>query len=175
MLAPARHLRYDSPMKYMLMLMLVLGLALPGAAGQREESLLRGLFGLGAQALEAQSSTAASAHEASAPQNAAPAAASSPSMTQMFIAPIRQSVDGLINEYKEEYKEEGRAYARELGEIVVERVRKDPEITSTITSIRMLCWFVVGYLTLVTLIMLACLVYLKHAHARLLEEVRSMR
>ncbi len=171
-------------MKYALMMVMALGLVLPGNAGEREEALLNGLFNLGARALEvqvdrpaAEETVAAPAAQASAPAPAAAvSAAPQPlSMVQMFAGSVKQAVDGIINEYKEEYKEEGRAYAREVGDIVVERVVQDPEINATITSLRTLCWFVVAYLTLVTFVMLGCLVYLKRANARLLEEVRRMR
>ena len=69
---------------------------------------------------------------------------------------LKGTFDVLLDEYKEQYKDEGRAYARELGDIIVERVREDPKIRSSIYSLQMLCWGVIGYLTLVTIIMLSC-------------------
>ncbi len=103
----------------------------------------------------------------------APAAASA-SMGAALVGSFKPALDELIAEYKEQYKAEGRAYAREVGDIVVQRVVQDPEINATITSLRTLCWVVIAYLTLVTLIMLACLVYLRQANAQLLAEVRRL-
>ncbi len=158
-------------MKYVLMLMMVLALAFHGSAGQREDALLQGLLGFGARALETQAPKPAPTDA----EAAEPESASAPSSLGLVLtSSLKPALDGIINEYKEQYKEEGRAYAREVGDIVVTRVVEDPEINSTITSLRTLCWAVVAYLTLVTFIMLGCLVYLKNANARLLAEVRRM-
>ncbi len=162
------------PMKYVLAFLLAFELMLPSSAGEREDALLNGLFGLGARALGAQAEETAPAAASSAPPAGRGSVATPAPFGQALTASLKPALDGLITEYKEQYKEEGRAYAREVGDIVVERVVRDPEINSTITSLRTLCWFVVGYLTLVTLIMLGCLVYLKNANARLLAEVRRL-
>ncbi len=166
-------------MKNVLTWMLALALMLPLGAGEREDALLKGLFGLGARALETQVEKTAPAAEATAAPSAAASPAARPAQQtlpfgQALTASLKPALDGLIDEYKEQYKEEGRAYARELGDMVVERVVQDPDINSTITSLRILCWFVVGYLTLVTLIMLGCLVCLKRANAQLLARVEEL-
>ncbi len=64
---------------------------------------------------------------------------------------LKESMDVLINEYKEQYKQEGREYAQELGDRMVERVKADPKISGTLTAIEVLCWVIVGYLSFVTL------------------------
>ncbi len=87
---------------------------------------------------------------------------------------LKDALDVLLDEYKEQYKAEGRAYAKELGDKMVERVREDPEISSSISALKLLCWGVIGYLTLVTLVMLGCLLHLRRTNARLLAEVRRM-
>ncbi len=188
-------MRYDTPMKYVLMLMLALAFALPGSAGQREDALLKGLLGLGAQAIEAQQ---AGKVAAPAPQPEPQAQQSrdwgdrGQEMLTTFVSgmsggkgeqpfskllsgSLKESFDILVNEYKEQYKEEGRAYATELGDKIVERVREDPKISSSITSIQILCWCVIVYLTLVTIIMFASLLYLKRANARVLAAVEAMQ
>lgn len=88
---------------------------------------------------------------------------------------LKDSLDIVLEEYKEEYKAEGREYARELGDIVVERVRQDPQIRSSIYSIQALCWGIIAYLTLVTLAMLACLFHLKRVNTRLLDAVQDLQ
>lgn len=88
---------------------------------------------------------------------------------------LKGTFDVLLDEYKEQYKQEGREYARELGDIIVERMRENPQIRSSIYSLQMLCWGVIGYLTLVTIIMLGCLLHLKRTNARLLKEVLDIQ
>ncbi len=88
---------------------------------------------------------------------------------------LKQALDVLLEDYKAQYKEEGRAYAKELGEKMVERVREDPKISASITSVQVLCWCVIAYLTLVTLIMLTCLLCLKRANGRLLAAIEELR
>ncbi len=162
-------------MKYVLTLMLLLALVLPGSAGEREKALLGGLLDMGVRALGNPAQEAAPAEDAppTAPPSRTASSSSSP-MAQMIVGSLKPALDGLITEYKDEYMEQGRAYANELGHLVVTRVVQDPEINSTITSLRTLCWFVVAYLTLVTLVMLGCLLYLRRAHARLLAEVKRL-
>ncbi len=182
-LAPVPQMRYHTPMKHMLMMVMALALLLPCSAGQREEALLGGLLDFGARVLETQLGNPDAPPEADdyaappvAPRNnasaSAPArsAAAAPPVVGGFSTTIKHVLESLL----EEYKEQGRIYAGELGDIVVERVRKDPEIHSTITSLRVLSWSVIAYLTLVTIIMLACLVYLKRSNARLLARVEEL-
>ncbi len=64
---------------------------------------------------------------------------------------LKATLDVVINEYKEQYKKEGREYARELGDRMVERVKADPKISGTLTAIEALCWGIVAYLSFVTL------------------------
>ncbi len=167
-------------MKHVLMmLVLALGLVLPGQAGEREGELIGNLLGLGVRALQAAGQAEAQPATAQPAASAAPAqpraqVASPNAFAHMLTSNIKTALDGLIEQYKEEYKEEGRQYAGELGDLLVTRVVQDPEINHTITSLRTLCWAVVAYLTLVTLIMLGCLVYLKRANAQLLAEVRRL-
>lgn len=88
---------------------------------------------------------------------------------------LKDSVDILLLEYKEEYKEEGRAYARELGDIIVARVQENPNIQSSIHSIQLLCWAVIAYLTLVTIVMLFSLLHLKRINSQLLRSVEDLQ
>ncbi len=174
---------YDAAMKYVLALLLSLVLVVPVHAGDKEEALLRGLLNLGAQAaMQATQPAEAEPGQAAATQKrnqgrdmlAAVSSTLDGKLGHSFSAVAKEQLDALINEYKEEYKAEGRAYAKELGDMMVERVIESPKVSSTITSVKALCWGVIVYLTLVTLIMLGLLVYLKRANARLLEEVRRM-
>ncbi len=90
-------------------------------------------------------------------------------------ARLAHMVSGSVDVLLAEYKEAGRVYARELGDLLVERVRQDPQIQSSIRSVQMLCWGVIIYLTLVTIVMLGSLLHLKKVNRRLLEAVQDMQ
>ncbi len=175
-LAAAAEMRYDTLMKYVMTLMLMLALLLPCQAGQREDALLGGLLGLGARALEQQAAKAEPAAAPSAAQAARQAAsvAAPGSLSLMVKSSVRPVVDELIAEYKEQYKEEGRVYTRELADVFVERVMHSPRVQEALGAVILVGGCVVGYLTLVTLIMLLLLLHLKRANARLMAEVKKL-
>lgn len=62
---------------------------------------------------------------------------------------VAQKADDL----KEAYKAEGRAYARELGDIMMERAMANEKVNQTLDSVRTLCWGVVIYITLVSFLL----------------------
>lgn len=59
-----------------------------------------------------------------------------------------------LRELKEAYKAEGKEYAKELGDTVVQRIVEDKEINDTLTSVRRLCYAVIAYLTGVTVLII---------------------
>lgn len=58
-----------------------------------------------------------------------------------------------IADIKESYKEEGRAYARELGDIMMERAMANKKVDRAVDSVRALCWGVVIYITVVSFLL----------------------
>lgn len=96
-------------------------------------------------------------------------------LSQVLAEAAKNAMDTLINEYKEQYKQEGREYAREVGDKIVGRVLKDPKIEGTIYSLQALCWGVIAYLTLVTLIVVFCLMHLKRTNVKLLAAVEELK
>lgn len=86
---------------------------------------------------------------------------------------IKETADVVLDEYREQYKEEGRVYAREVGDILAERACSNPQISSTLTSIQALCWSVIGYLTLVTIYLVFTVHRLRRANRRLLSIVEK--
>jgi len=84
---------------------------------------------------------------------------------------FKDALDVVVDEYKAQYKKEGREYAKELGDKLVERVREDPKISASITSVQVLCWVTIAYLTVVTLIMLFSLLRLKRINRQLMEKL----
>lgn len=87
---------------------------------------------------------------------------------------FRNSVDGLVDQYKEQYKQEGRRYAHEVGDIIVERVRQDPKISSSISSLKALCWAVILYLTVVTMLVVSFLSRIRKTNRQLLEKLSDL-
>lgn len=69
-----------------------------------------------------------------------------------------------LNDMKEAYKEEGRAYARELGDTMMERAMANKKVDQTLNSVRVLCWGVVAYITVVSLLLFGMML---HIHALL--------
>lgn len=71
------------------------------------------------------------------------------------------------------YKKEGREYARELGGIVTQRIMEDKKINDTLDSMRIFCWAVIIYLTVISLIVLYMLLRLRVLYANIMEELKS--
>lgn len=74
----------------------------------------------------------------------------------------------------EGFKEEGRKYARELGDIVTQQIKEDKKINQTLDSLRIFCWAVVAYLTIVTALVIYLLLRLRVLHSRLMHAVQKL-
>lgn len=96
-------------------------------------------------------------------------------LSEVLAGAVKSAVDTLIDEYKEQYKQEGREYAKEVGDKIVTRVINDPKISHSIYSLQALCWGVIVYLTLVTLVMVFSLLHLKHSNNKLLSTVEELK
>ena len=83
---------------------------------------------------------------------------------------LRGATDSLL----EAYKEEGREYAREVGDVITQRMLENEKVNSTLDSVRYLCWGVVAYLTVVSLLMLLLLLRLRVLYARLTEKIEAL-
>lgn len=81
---------------------------------------------------------------------------------------LREGFTQILSEYKEQYKEEGRAYARELGDQIAERIHQNPKISSTLTTVQILCWVVIVYLTLVTILIVIAMYRMRRDNRRIL-------
>lgn len=71
---------------------------------------------------------------------------------------VREVVTETMKGIVEQYKEEGREYARQLGDVLTERMMQNPKIQSTFFMIKALVWAVLLYLTVISLL----LVYMLH-------------
>lgn len=75
----------------------------------------------------------------------------------------------------DEYKAEGREYAAELGDMLAEKVLNSPKVQETLFSVRALCWGVVGYLTLITILMMVMLGRVMRQNSRVLAAIEAMQ
>lgn len=103
------------------------------------------------------------------PQPAAPPQASEPSLGEQIMQSFRSATDPLL----ESYKEEGRQYAREMGDIITQRLMEDKKINETLDSMRLFCWAVIIYLTVISLIVLYMLLRLRVLYTRLMAELKT--
>ncbi len=62
-------------------------------------------------------------------------------------------VQAQLDDIKETYKAEGRAYARELGDIMMERAMANKKVDKAVDSVRALCWGVVIYITIISFLL----------------------
>lgn len=191
--------------KLILILCLLCALLPSAPADGSRDKLIDGLLGIGVRALQAEQERRAEAAlqqedtQAESPQEAEPGAPQKRTwrqrgrdmlgnlvtgsvdglgekpLSQVLAEAAKNAMDTLINEYKEQYKQEGREYAREVGDKIVGRVLKDPKIEGTIYSLQALCWGVIAYLTLVTLIVVFCLMHLKRTNVKLLAAVEELK
>lgn len=78
-----------------------------------------------------------------------------------------------LNEVKEAYKEEGRAYARELGDTMMERAMANKKVDKTLDSVRALCWGVVAYITVVSLLLFGMMLRIQSLLGKMKERGKS--
>ena len=88
---------------------------------------------------------------------------------------LKDTLDVLINEYREEYKKAGRDYARELGDLMVERVQKDPKINRAVVSLEVFCWVMAAYLSAVSVVITICMVALKRGNRKMQEQMDALQ
>lgn len=99
----------------------------------------------------------------------APAPAKEPGLGEQLMLTLRGATDAVV----ESYKEEGREYAKEVGGIITQRIMEDKKINSTLDSMRLFCWAVILYLTVVTLVVIYMLLRLRVLYARIMAELKQ--
>lgn len=145
-------------MKRFLFSIILLAGLLPTQAKTDTRQLLGGLLNLGGQLVQ----------EHIQPQQDS---AQNTSFGDKLVLTLRGATDTLL----ESYKEEGREYAREVGDVITQRMLENEKVNNTLDSVRYLCWGVVGYLTVVTLLMLLLLLRLRVLYARLITAVNERK
>ncbi len=93
-------------------------------------------------------------------------------------AVLKETTELTLRDYLNRYKDEGKEYARELANIITERIVNHEKIASVLDSVRMLCWGVVIYLTIISILIFAMLWRMKCTNDRVLaaiEELKKMK
>ena len=72
------------------------------------------------------------------------------------------------------FKDEGREYAKEVGDIITERILESRKISDTLDSMRIFCWAVVVYLTIVTILIVVLLLRLRMLHSKLMKAIQGL-
>lgn len=154
-----RHLCYIFSMKKILICLLCLFSLLPTAGAKIDANQLLG--GLLQVINEPQQPT---------PTQATQQKKEEPSFGEQMSLMVRAATAPML----EGFKEEGRKYAKELGDIVTRQIKEDKKINQTLDSMRIFCWAVVAYLTIVTALVIYLLLRLRVLHTKLMQAVQKL-
>lgn len=88
---------------------------------------------------------------------------------------LRETTELTLRDYLNRYKDEGKEYARELANIITERIVNHEKIAAVLDSVRMLCWGVVIYLTIISILIFAMLWRMKRTNDRVLAAVEELK
>jgi hypothetical protein len=88
---------------------------------------------------------------------------------------LKLTLGGATDALLDAYKQEGREYAREVGDIITQRILEAKKINSTLDSMRFFCWAIVAYLTIVTAIVIYLLLRLRVLHSKLMRAVQKLK
>lgn len=88
---------------------------------------------------------------------------------------LKETTELTLRNYLDRYKEEGREYARDLANIITERIVNHDKVASVLDSVRMLCWGVIIYLSVISILIFAMLWRMKCANERVLAAVEELR
>lgn len=145
-------------MKKILLLLMALACLLPSTQAMNDlEQLLGSFLQVVSEPQPSQTSTAS------------PVQKKDKSFTEQMVLTLRGATDSLLDAYKEE----GREYAKEVGDIIAQRILEEKKINDTLDSMRLFCWAVIIYLTIVTLIVLYMLLRLRMLYARISEKLSN--
>ena len=104
------------------------------------------------------------------PAQATPQKQTEPSFGEQMSLMVRAATAPML----ENFKEEGRKYAKELGDIVTRQIKEEKKINQTLDSLRIFCWAVVAYLTIVTALVIYLLLRLRVLHTKLMHAVNKL-
>lgn len=90
-------------------------------------------------------------------------------------AVLKETTELTLRDYLNRYKDEGREYARELANIITEKIVNHEKVASVLDSVRMLCWGVVIYLTIISMLIFAMLWRMKSINDRVLRAIEELK
>lgn len=90
-------------------------------------------------------------------------------------AALKETTELTLRDYLNRYKEEGREYAREMANIITEKIVNHEKVSSVLDSIRMLCWGVVVYLTIISILIFIMLWRMKSINERVLRAIEDLK
>lgn len=151
-LAAAAGACYNGAMKRWVLFLMLTGLLGQPTQAAKADDLLRGLLQAGTQAVQE-----ALPPDASAATPTTPTPTTPPQGSPDLLSALLGDMQAQSRAYLDQLKEEGRQYAREVGKTVVAEIKKDKEVESTLHSLRLLCWGVVVYITLMSLLIFGML------------------
>lgn len=88
---------------------------------------------------------------------------------------LKLTLGGATDALLDAYKQEGREYAKEVGDIITQRILEAKKINSTLDSMRSFCWAVCIYLTVVTVIIIVLLLRLRTLHSKLMQAISELK
>ena len=90
-------------------------------------------------------------------------------------AALKETTELTLRDYLNRYKDEGREYARELANVITEKIVNHEKVSSVLDSIRMLCWGVVVYLTIISILIFIMLWRMKSINERVLRAIEDLK
>lgn len=96
-------------------------------------------------------------------------------LAQQLGAVLKETTELTLRDYLNRYKDEGREYARELANIITEKIVNHEKVASVLDSVRMLCWGVVVYLTIISILIFAMLWRMKSINERVLRAIEELK
>ncbi len=88
---------------------------------------------------------------------------------------LRETTELTLRDYLNRYKDEGKEYARELANIITERIVNHEKISSVLDSVRVLCWGVVIYLSIISILIFAMLWRMKRTNDRVYAAIEELK
>ena len=96
-------------------------------------------------------------------------------LAQQLGGVLKETTELTLRDYLNRYKDEGKEYARELANIIMERIVNHEKISGVLDSVRMLCWGVVIYLTIISILIFAMLWRMKCTNDRVLQAIEELK
>ena len=153
------------------MFLLLVGLCAPVVAQEPGEGvkakLIRGLVQVIQKQVDKQKAARSGEAAAETPQVAATEVAAEEELTLVKV--VENALGPSFQEIKEHYKEQGRGYARQLGDVIADRVLADRRVHKALVVLEVLAGVLIAYLTFVTVLIVAGLRAVKKSNRQILK------